>query len=118
MDRLKQAEKEVLNWLQTSDNIGISSKALGKIATTDYSGYIDYPYDNSDFYRCVLFKKDCPTAFEIAKEKILAIKHKIWTGYFEHWSQMENLLNGQIAKEHDGNELYNLMKAIQHKRKE
>ena len=115
----KKIMEEVLDWCLNESNKGISSET---IALTASNGYVTgpgsfgpgYPYDNSDFYRCVLFKNRCPTAFEAAKP-LLSDYSKVWACYFESWEYMERIMMEQVRKERDGHELYNYMEDIQNK---
>jgi len=117
----EQIRKEVLDWYSNESNKGISSET---IALTASNGAVTgpgswgpgYPYDNGDFYRCVLFKNRCPAAFETAKP-LLAGHSRVWAGYFENWGYMERIMMEQVRKERDGEELYDFMKSIQEKYK-
>ena len=114
--------KEVLAWYSGCINQGLSSKYLANVAIESDLKEHNFPHDNSDFGRCILFKEYCPNAFEKAK-KILSKEMpfsnwgcnvaKVWQGYFKHWDYMEKLFKDQQDGLNNGKELYEFMHKIQ-----
>ena len=114
--------EEVLNWYSKCDNQGLSSKYLATVSIGSEPVEHNFPHDNSDFERCVLFKEYCPTAFKKAKEilsKNRPFKNwgcnvaKVWQEYFKIWEDMEVLLNEQRKGLNNGEKLFYLMQEIQ-----
>ena len=89
--------KEVGNWL-VSGNTGLSSIVMAGVALGASKGreYCISPSDPSDFNRCLMFLRDCPSAKAYMNE--IAELSPAWKSVIENWDELERCLTEEVGE--------------------
>lgn len=110
---------DILDWFITSDNKGVSSKAMAA-AILDKKprddGYTSHPSDPSDFNRCLLLLRHAPESRE-HMDKIAALSD-VWGNLVNAWEELERCfltevgLNWSRGRHLKARKTYDMMKSL------
>ena len=90
-------ENDILKWLLTSKDRGISSEtmAAAMMGVEPGRGEYNYPHDPSDFNRCLKFLACVPGARN-HMDKLSSISH-VWSKLVEQWSVIEKCFLDEVG---------------------
>ena len=89
-----EMQDKVLEWLCTSNDIGLSSKAMAA-AATGHKAQADHPYDPSDLNRCI---KLCTKVPEVKDNfHLVAELSPTWKKLIERWAELEKCFIEEVG---------------------
>lgn len=113
MSKESELQAKLLKWSMTSNDIGLSSRAMAA-AASGHPSTSDHPWDPDDLNRCIKLCREVP---EIKEEFDLISKlSPTWSKLIERWSELEQCFIDEAgydwSKSSHAKKTYNLMKEI------
>lgn len=90
---MKTLEQKILEWVFTSEDVGMSSKAMAA-ASVGVTKCTSHPHDPSDLNRCVKLVGEIPEIKE--KFHLISELSPTWKRLIDKWDELESTLKSEV----------------------